>query len=301
MPAARGSTRTPATAPRAAAARTKALPTIAEMDAYVARTIEEERDQALQEAQQLIYDAWEGATARATQVLARKAIAVSPLCADGYGMLATYAKSTEAACDLFTLAVAAGERALGPVRFRELAGEFWGFLETRPYMSARFGLACCLLELGQQEAAIGHFNDLLDLNPEDNQGVRYTLLACLLERDDIAGARDLLASYEDEASVYWSYTRLLLMFRDGATTAETTQELLREAWEVNRHVPAILAGTKAERGPKSMGVAVGSAEEATAYVQSFGAAWHATPGAVAWLADACVGPRTSRSRAKAKG
>ena len=41
----------------------------------------------------------------------------------------------------------AGELALGPEGFEEYDGHFWGFLETRPYMRARHGLALALLKL----------------------------------------------------------------------------------------------------------------------------------------------------------
>ena len=53
----------------------------------------------------------------------------------------------------------AGELALGPKGFKEYAGHFWGFLETRPYMRARAGLAGTLLKLGDEDAAIRHYRD----------------------------------------------------------------------------------------------------------------------------------------------
>jgi Tetratricopeptide repeat len=40
-------------------------------------------------------------------------------------------------------------------------------------MRARAGLAATLDALGDVEAAIGHYRDMLRLNPGDNQGIRY--------------------------------------------------------------------------------------------------------------------------------
>ena len=60
--------------------------------------------------------------------------------------------------------------ALGAEGFEEYAGHFWGFLETRPYMRARAGLAIALIKLGDESAAIEHFRAMLKLNPNDNQG-----------------------------------------------------------------------------------------------------------------------------------
>jgi len=48
-------------------------------------------------------------------------------------------------------------------------------------MRARAALAQCLWSLGKHEEAIGHYRELLRLNPSDNQGMRYLLAASLLE------------------------------------------------------------------------------------------------------------------------
>ena len=90
---------------------------------------------------------------------------------------------------LYEKGVAAGERAVGAEAFRRDEGHFWLVLETRPYMRARLGLAHVLWTLGRREEAVGHLQDLLRLNPGDNQGVRYTLAGFLLflDRDDDTG------------------------------------------------------------------------------------------------------------------
>src|SRR6185369_16919953 len=107
-------------------------------------------------------------TSRSRIALARKALGISPLCADAYVLLAEEAaRSVEEARDYYTKGVEAGELALGPHGFEEYAGHFWGFLETRPYMRARAGLASALLKLGDIDSAIGHFSDMLKLNPND--------------------------------------------------------------------------------------------------------------------------------------
>jgi hypothetical protein len=53
----------------------------------------------------------------------------------------------------------------------------------------RAGLADALLKLGDDEAAISHYRDMLKLNPGDNQGIRHVLLACLLRRGDLLQPR----------------------------------------------------------------------------------------------------------------
>lgn len=85
-------------------------------------------------------------------------------------------------------------------------GDFWGLIETRPYMRARFGLAMALWSCGQGEEAAAHGAELLRLNPDDNQGVRYLLLTWLvaLGRDDDAGA--LMKTYKHEGAGGWAWT-----------------------------------------------------------------------------------------------
>ena len=59
----------------------------------------------------------------------------------------------------------AGAAAIGADRFASLRGEFWGHLETRPYMRARLGLAQALRDLGRDDEAVAHYRALLELNP----------------------------------------------------------------------------------------------------------------------------------------
>ncbi len=122
------------------------------------------------EAQDVMYDAWEQTNRRARVALAHKALAISSLCADAYVLLAEEdAKSAAEALAYYRKGVEAGEQALGAKGFKQCAGHFWGFLETRPYMRARAGLAATLKALGEVDAAIGHYRDMLKLNPNDNQ------------------------------------------------------------------------------------------------------------------------------------
>ena len=270
------------TLPRAAAV--PALPDPRAMESYLVTITGRSRNDAIAKAQDVMYDAWERTTSRSRVALARKALGISPLCADAYNLLAEEAGSVEEARDLYAKAVEAGELALGPKGFKEYAGHFWGFLETRPYMRARAGLADILLQLGDEDAAISHYRDMLKLNPNDNQGIRYVLAARLLRRGEEAGLKELLAAYEDEGSAYWLYTRALLAFREGGGDDMQAVTIVKDAWSANEHVPAILAGTKPPVFGDSGYVTMGGPDEATYYFTEFGPAWHHTPGAVEWLA-----------------
>ncbi len=151
---------------------------------------------ALDEAQELIYAAWETGNLARRVALAKKALQISPNCADAYVLLAEEEARFDVATarDLYAQGVAAGERALGKRAFQKYVGYFWGILETRPYMRARAGLAACLWQLGDREGAVSHYRDMLRLNPNDNQGVRYVMATCLVELDHDEDLKRLLAS-----------------------------------------------------------------------------------------------------------
>ncbi|MBV8457386.1 MAG: tetratricopeptide repeat protein [Acetobacteraceae bacterium] len=253
------------------------------IESFLANLGGRSHDDAIAQAQDVMYQAWETTNRRQRKALAQKALSISPLCADAYNLLAEEAKTADEAKALYTRGLEAGDLALGPGGFEEYDGHFWGFLETRPYMRARAGLAMTLLRLGEEDAAIEHFRAMLKLNPGDNQGIRYLLLACLLRRDDEEGVKALLSSYGDEWSAQWLYTRALMAYRDGKAADAETLKLVREAWSVNEHVPGILAGNRPPVVSTSSFVTLGGADEATEYVHECGPAWKATPGAVAWL------------------
>ena len=239
----------------------------------------------LEEAQDLMYEAWDATGTRRTQ-LARKALGISPDCADAYVLLAEEkARTMEEARDFFAQGVAAGERALGVDVFEEDAGHFWGIIETRPYMRAREGLAHSLWELGEREAAIGHYKEMLRLNSNDNQGVRYVLLDSLLAmgRDDEAGL--LLAEYEDDGSAAWLYNHALWTFRREGNSPESLRRL-QVALKDNRHVPAYLLGRKRLPSHLPDMISFGGEDEAASYAADAVGNWKATDGALTWLAGA---------------
>ena len=238
----------------------------------------------VEQAQDLMYDAWDASSTRERVGLARQALDMSPDCADAYVLLAEEAsRNLGEACKLYQKGVEAGERALGEAFFEENVGHFWGMLESRPYMRARAGLAQSLWLLGEQEAAIEHYRELLRLNPNDNQGNRYELLACLMdvERDD--EVQELLAQYEDDAMADWLYSRTLVAFRRSGDSPEARRRL-KEAVDQNRHVPDYLLGRKAL--PRSLPdyITWGGEDEAVAYVARFFNGWQQTRGALDWLA-----------------
>ena len=80
------------------------------------------------------------------------------------------------------------------------------FYGDSAYMRARLGLANCLREAGEWEEAIRHYQELLRLNVNDDQGVRYSLLDVLMDMSRWKAALDLLEQFQDENSATWLFT-----------------------------------------------------------------------------------------------
>jgi hypothetical protein len=240
-----------------------------------------DRETPLGQAQDLVSRAFQEPDPARQADLAKQALELSPDCADAYVLLAEQALSRKEALGLYEQAVAVGQRAIGPDAFREHVGHFWGLLETRPYMRAREGLAHTLWTLGRREEAAEHLREMLRLNPNDNQGLRYTLAAWLLNLDRDEELTGLLERY-DEPTAMWAYTRALLSFRQHGDTPEA-RRLLERARKANRHIPAYLLGREPLPLERPGSYSPGQPSEAIIYVGMALSGWKETPGAIAWL------------------
>ena len=271
------------------------LPDRRAMEGFLSAIGGRQANDATAKAQQVMYDAWDQTSPSARTALAHKALAISPLCADAYVLLAEQeAQSAEEALEYYRKGVKAGEQMLGPQGFKEYAGHFWGFLETRPYMRARAGLAATLNLLGEVHSAISHYQDMLSLNPNDNQGIRYVLAECLMKSGDTEALKNLLKQFEEDGSALWLYTQALVAFRENEL--EKAEELAKEACKANDHVPAVLAGTKDVKPSTNGYVTMGGEDEAAHYAEEWGFDWHTTPGAIGWLTKVAAEMASTRTK-----
>jgi tetratricopeptide (TPR) repeat protein len=253
---------------------------------HVDQLPEMENSSPLDKAQDLMYDAW-GAKGNQRVKLAKQALAISEDCADAYVLLAEEtAKDPKQAKDLYEKGVAAGERAIkaqfGEAIFEEDPDFFWNVMETRPYMRALEGLAISLWELEDHTKAIEIYQQMLKLNPNDNQGVRYVLASCLLKKERHEELEKLLEEYNEDASAEWAYSRALLAFRKEGD-GKTSNSLLKAAIKSNRFVPDYLIGNKRMPTVPPAYMSHGDDSEAINYAVSGKTLWQDTPGAIEWL------------------
>jgi tetratricopeptide (TPR) repeat protein len=246
---------------------------------------------ALERAQDIMWDAFDTSNKKKRAAMAREALAISPDCADGYYLLAReVAKTGAERLALFRKAVDAGAKGLGKKAFKEDVGHFWGLVETRPYMRALQGLAEELGDQGQGEECVAVYAEMLRLNPNDNQGVRYELLNRLLAYGKDTQAKELVKAYKNDGAAWWLYGKALLAFRAKGDSA-AARRALAEAVTGNPFAPDYLTGAKPIPKRLQAYYSPGDDSEAIEVALNGKAAWLATPGAAEWLARAGVQAR----------
>jgi hypothetical protein len=192
-------------------------------------------------AQQLIYEAMEVQGAKRYK-LAEEALTLDPNCVDAYVILAENASTPEEAMVLSKKGMEIGQKELGKDFFKENIGHFWMMLETRPYMRAKANYAETLYELDLGIVAIREYEELLELNPNDNQGIRYRLFPVYLETGNVVKAEKLLKQYE-ETTAHGLYNQLLLELYKNGFSAKAVK-LLKDAKKENSYVVPYLIGKK---------------------------------------------------------
>ncbi len=236
----------------------------------------------LQQAQELCHDAREAPTKDKRIALAKKALALSPLCADAYTILGEHVeKGSDLQLELYETALEAGRKAIGE-KFETFAGEFWERPGTRPFMRAKLALAKCLWERGERAGSLGHLREMLGLNPNDNQRARSVLAAFLLEErlhDELAA---LLKDYGNDPRADFAFCRALLAFRLHGDSPKS-RRALSSALPKNKYVRPYLSGRK--KLPRTLPdhYTWGDQNEAVLYAARFKNGWDETSGAIEWL------------------
>jgi tetratricopeptide (TPR) repeat protein len=243
--------------------------------------------EARYEAQELAFDAMEAETEAEALKLAKRALRKDPDCVDALVVQGGIeSESPRKMIEALQKAVAAGERSLGARFFKENKGDFWGLIETRPYMRALEQLAALLRAEGINLEAIKHYEKMLALNPNDNQGARDPLLGLYLATDNLEGARKLLRDYEEDSMATFAWGRVLERFLSGDLPGAASA--LKIARKGNRFVELYLSWQKAL--PKQMPemYSMGSDEEAVILLDNMSFAWGEHKEAVFWLMEQLI-------------
>lgn len=210
-----------------------------------------------------------------------------------------YLDRDDEALEEWTKAVGAGMRALPPGFCFGRDRLEWGWLENRPFLRAYHGLATALIGEGLLGEAAVTLNNILDLNPNDNQGARMVLVACcfgLRRPGDVLRACE---RYPEDGPDLQFGKALALLQLGRVGEAEAEYQKAATFWP---RVHEELLKTRHTR-PKEMHpgfITVGGADEAFAYWEEYGDHWKETRGALAMAKRMGSGDLAAKRARKAR-
>ncbi len=235
-----------------------------------------------EEAQELAFMAMESFDYEEVSELVKKALDLDPYCIDARAMEATLkSKSDAELMDKLDKILEVARELIGEEFFREHSGDFWRVIETRPYMRVKEALIRMLIEHGEKEKAIGHCEAMLELNPDDNQGIREILLGLYFETDNLEGTKRLIERYENDIMSTFTWAKVLERYLSG--DLKSAQKALKEAQKTNPHVKDLLTGEEPPPEEYPEYYSPGDITEAYVCYRHLAPAWQKHPEAIEWL------------------
>ena len=175
------------------------------------------------------------------------------------------------------------ERSLGEDFFQEHMGRFWGTVSTRPYMRAMQHLGELLVETGKLAEAAAIFARMLELNPADNQGMRYPLLGIHLASQQPEKAGQLMSRFpgEEKFMACFAWARVLERWLTG--DLKEAAAALSRARKVNPFAEPYVSGVRAVPRETPDYFEPGDESEARVCARELSMAWVGNPGFREWL------------------
>ncbi|SDH99527.1 tetratricopeptide repeat protein [Alteribacillus bidgolensis] len=169
-------------------------------------------------AQLMLYDAMLEPHPVEKNHLIQKALKIDENQPDAYLQLAKIAVSEKEELECTRKAVETGRAVLGEDFINKEKGHFWLLTETRPFMRAMQQYAS-LLEFTDPKQAAQIYEEMLKLNPSDNQGIRYQLLSLYLLINEHDKASALIDEYPEE-SAFWLFHQAFIEYMNNGLSKE---------------------------------------------------------------------------------
>ncbi len=233
-----------------------------------------------QQAEDLIFEAGELSPDEG-MAKAEEALRLDRNCIVAYEYLGSIEPSVEVAIVLYEKGVDIGRKIFGGKYLKENKGHFWGLHETRPFMRCMMQLSDNLYMVGELQKALALMEEMIELNPNDNQGVRDFLMTLLIELGKDKTFEKYDEMYKDDEMAHSLFNRALYTFKNEGIS-EKTNKKLKKAIKYNPFVPKLLfSKNNIEYLPPTYGC--GDENEAIYYAFLTRKLWKKIPGALQWL------------------
>ena len=240
-----------------------------------------------EKAQELVYEAYESEPEKGLRLI-EKALKLDPQNVDALLFVAEFQDDPQQAQAYCQRAYDFARGAFSEEDFEEMKGHFWGIHETRPYMRAKESLAEFLYLNGSENEAIAHLWEMLELNPSDNQGMRYVLAVLLVEQNYLKDYLKLYKRYKDDMFVQWLYVYALYLFKSEGKSAKSNKAL-KAVYKANPFLIEFMTGQRDIPEDMPEAYSLGSIEEAIVTLQDSGRLWLKDERAMMWLLDTFLG------------
>lgn len=204
----------------------------------------------------------------------RRALELDPQHSEAHnhlGIVSLEARKLKAAERHFRAAIDGGQRYVK----RDGAEVHWGVLGNRPYLRGLANLALVLAEQKKWADALAIHEQMLQLNPNDNQGVRYLIGHEYLRVGDNEGAIEAFQGSLHE-EVGCAFGLALARLRVQGPSAEIGEALLT-GFAANRYVAPMLLGESWQRLDAFHGSSMSEPEWAQDVIAAQADLWQALP------------------------
>jgi tetratricopeptide (TPR) repeat protein len=202
-------------------------------------------------------------------------------CIEAYEFLGNVNEFPPISDAFYEKGISIGRKKFGSKYLKENKGHFWLLHETRPFMRCMHLHATCLYEMNKIQESIEVFEEMIELNPNDNQGIRDQLLLYLIEVEDKSRFTTYDKQFKNDFMTFARFNRALFAFVSEGET-KNAETLLKRALSENKHVAKKLL-SKRDSILNSDGFTAGSVEEANYYVALSKRIWESKSGAMNWL------------------
>jgi len=163
----------------------------------------------------------------------------------------------------------------------------WGWMENRPFLRAYHAVGLALYERGDTKKALKVFNDLLSMNPFDNQGVRVLGIKANFDLKKPKAILDICNQFPDDNMAETIYGRLLVLYQ---LKRKGSGETLKQAIELLPLIAReIVRPNHSEIDDLLNSNSINDEEiEAIEYWQNFGKYWKNTQGAIEFIEEGIV-------------
>lgn len=177
-----------------------------------------------EEAQEILYEAWEEPSPSRRTALANKALELDPNNIDAFNILAESATTApEQSIGWYEEGMRVGLASLGAAFIQQNKGRTWDSVRIRPYLRSKAGFARKCMELGRMKESILHNEELIALDAADHLHVHNPLITAFIEMKQIQRAVSLINSYSADSSIPFVFNHVLVEYESNGISDNLAQ------------------------------------------------------------------------------